>query len=163
MARGKEKERKVAHELYVKQGKTATEIAKMVGVSEKTMSIWVQKGNWKRERDARKNTSENYIADLHELIGSITEQRLDLERTAIKDLDATQREELQQKKLKLADEAAKWNKVLENAKKDDKVSLGTYIKIMEQIFGALNNWDNKLFMQTLDFQEAHLNDKVNEG
>lgn len=162
MSRGKLKEKKLAHELFVKQGKQAKEIAKLVDVSEKTLSKWVNDGNWKRERDARKNNAQNYIADLHELIGSLTEQRLELERTKLDELDANQREELQQKKIKLADEAAKWNKVLDNAKKEDNISLGIYIQVMEDIFTELSKWDRKLFMATIDFQESYLNQKRND-
>ena len=40
--------------------------------------------------------------------------------------------------------------------KDFKISLSTYLEVMEDIFQSLQNWDKDLYIKTLDFQKSHL-------
>ena len=46
-------QKKLAHLLYVEQGMEAKQIAQLLGISEQTLSKWVQKENWKVQRQAR--------------------------------------------------------------------------------------------------------------
>ncbi|GAB62663.1 MAG: hypothetical protein DWB56_14840 [Candidatus Jettenia sp.] len=39
-----------AERLYVKEGKTQREISELLGISEKTVSLWSVKGDWVRKR-----------------------------------------------------------------------------------------------------------------
>ena len=53
--------------------------------------------------------------------------------------------------------ASKWNKTLENFDKENKVSLSNYIHVMEEVFKDLLAFDSKLYKDTLDFQDQHIN------
>ncbi len=154
MANRKTKEQQLAKELYVKQLKTAKEIGEMLDVSENTVGKWIESGNWKRERDARKNNTENYISNLLELIGSLTEKRIALEQDPEADPET---------KVRLADEVAKWNKALETAQRKDEAPLAVKIKVMEEIFSAMQHHNAKLWHDSISFQEFYLNKLVNEA
>lgn len=47
------KEQSYAHDLYVFQKKTQTEVSQIVGISQATMCKWVGQFNWKEEQEAR--------------------------------------------------------------------------------------------------------------
>ena len=56
------------------------------------------------------------------------------------------------------DAISKWNKRIENLNKEGKITLSIYMEVMERIFEALRLSNEPLYMQTLDFQENHLED-----
>ena len=66
--------------------------------------------------------------------------------------------ELHKKIAQIDDGVSKWNKTLTNIDKDSKISLSTYLQVMEMIFEALQSHDEALFLKTIDFQDVHLND-----
>ncbi len=159
MAIRKKNEHRTAKVLYIEQGKTAKEIAELLGVTEKTVGEWVRKDNWKRERDARMASPANRITNIQNIIGDLSEQRLQFNRelqAAEKAGDTETVKELRANVSKIDDAVSKWNKTLETINKESKVSLTTYLYVMEDIFKHLNHYDPKLFVNTLDFQEAHI-------
>lgn len=149
----KERERRLAHTLYVKERKSAKECAQMVGVTERTIGEWVSKYNWKEQRDALVNAPDSLVKNLKELISSLTEKRIELEQ----DPEATPKE-----KARLADEVAKYTKALEAAKKENEIPLHTYVHVMERVFKAIQIKHPKLYQKLIDFQEEHLNEVSQE-
>ncbi|MBN2814970.1 MAG: helix-turn-helix domain-containing protein [Bacteroidales bacterium] len=155
----KERERRLAHILYVEQKKTAKEVAEMVGVSEKTLSDWVTKFNWKTERSARNTSPSQRIANLENIIAGIAEERIELTRQLAQvELTAAREEveEIRKQISKLDDAVSKWNKTLRDINKEARIPLATYLEVMQTIFDALQAYDPKLYMQTLNFQEHHV-------
>ena len=59
---------------------------------------------------------------------------------------------------KIDDAVSKWNKTLRDINKEAKIPLATYLEVMQSIFEALQHYNPKLYMQTLDFQEKHIHD-----
>jgi len=156
----KEKEKRTARILYVEQGKTAKEVSDLIGVSEKTLSEWVQKGAWKEERSARQASPVKRATNIKMIITSLSEDRLELDRQ-IKQLGATGDPEkllpLREEISRIDDAVSKWNKTLENIEKETAISLSTYLSVMDQIFNAMREYDPKLFISSVEFQEHHIN------
>jgi len=155
----KEKEKRIAKELYL-GGKSQKEIAKIVGVQEKTISIWVNKFGWKVLRDAQLSKADNNIDNIKKIISDIADETFAVNLKINKETDPEERKELRKYRNKLADEAAKWNKALENLDKQNKISFAIYLQVFEDIFNALRQNDQKLFLKTLDFQEEHIQQKA---
>lgn len=157
----KERERKTAHILYVEQKKTAAEAAALVGVSEKTMSAWVIKYKWKAERDARNTSPYKRIENIENIITDLAAERIVLGRQLVvaeKEANKELVEETRKNISKIDDAVSKWNKTLRDINKEAKIPLATYLEVMQSIFEALQHYNPKLFMQTLDFQEKHIHD-----
>ncbi len=159
----KKQERKIAYEMYVILQKTAKEIHEVTGVSEKTLSRWINDndGVWKKERAARSASPQKRISNIEKIISDLAERRIQKDRELIEAENSGNRErqtELKQDISKIDDAVSKWNKTLEGINKDSKHSLTTYLDVMETIFQTLQAYDVKLFMQTLDFQEKHVHD-----
>ena len=157
----KERERRTAHILYVEQKKTAKEVAELVGVSEKTLSDWVSKFKWKTERDARSTSPTQRINNIESIIAGLAEERIELSRRLPESEKTGNKEEVDEirKQIsKLDDAVSKWNKTLRDINKESKIPLSTYLEVMQSIFEALQHYNPKLFMQTLDFQEKHIHD-----
>jgi len=156
----KEKEKKIARILYVEQQKDAKEISQLIGVSEPTLSKWVNAYGWKDQRNARTNTPAARIDNIKQIINDLSEQRLEEARTLKESEKTGDIEECKKLRTRIAqidDAVSKWNKTLETVNKDNQVTLSTYISVMEMLFDALKQFDEALFFQTLDFQEIHLN------
>lgn len=155
----KKKEQEVAKKLYVELYKTQKEIAEDLGVTEKTVGDWVKKFNWKQERDARLNNSTNRAENIKKVIAELTDSTLDtIEKIKVAEFNADKQEVLALKKeaTRISQEVAMYSKALEKMEKDFKISLSTYLEVMEDIFQSLQNWDKDLYIKTLDFQKSHL-------
>lgn len=157
----KEKERKLARILYVEQNKDAKEISQLINVSEVTLSKWVNLYAWKDLRSAKNSNQTNRTQNIRQIINDISEQRI-AEGRALMEAESNADMELCQairtRIAKLDDAVSKWNKTLENIDKENQISLSVYVNVMEMVFNALKSYDEKLYLQTLDFQDAHLND-----
>lgn len=154
----KDNERKLAKQLYM-NGKLQKEIAITVNVQEKTIGDWVRKYNWKTERDARFGSSKKQVENIKAIISTMAEERLQVHNDLQKakaNSDGEEIERLQKEAATLDDGVSKWNKTLENLDRENKVTLATYIEVLESIFMDLQNFNPKLFLKTLDFQENHL-------
>lgn len=160
----KDKERKFAKTLFL-QGKTQKEVAKLVGVQEKTVNTWCNAYNWKEERNARYNGGKERVEMLKELIGKLTEERLSIMRDyqdAVKYNEAKKVTELNKKAVSIADEVSKYNKALENLDSENRISLSVYLEVMDSIFKALEADNPKLFINLIDFQEKHISEIANK-
>jgi transposase len=154
----KHRERSIAKQLFI-QGKTHKEIALLVGVQEKTIGDWVKKYGWKEERTARIGSSKKQVQNLKDIISRMAERRLEvfndlMEAKECKNKDDIER--LEKEASKLDDGVSRWNKTLENIDTENRVSLAVYLDVMDDIFKALQNYNIKLFMETIDFQDQHL-------
>ena len=177
----KETEQKIAKELYTNQNKTPEEIAHKTGVTLRTVQRWIKDGNWKKLRDAKANGSPQRIERTQLVVDSLTDRRIQLikdETKARKELEELEElgdyEELKEEKsilrvkvetlraeaASIDDAISKWNKRIENLNKEGKITLSIYMEVMERIFEALRLYNEPLYMQTLDFQENHLEDSL---
>ena len=66
--------------------------------------------------------------------------------------------QLRKQAASIDDAISKWNKRIENLNKEGKITLSLYMQVMEGIFEAMRLSNEPLYMQTLDFQENHLED-----
>lgn len=155
----KKKEQEVAKKLYVELYKSQKEIAEDLGVTEKTVGDWVKKFNWKQERDARLNNSTNRAENIKKVIAELTDVTLDtIEKIKVAEFNGDKQDVLALKKeaTRISQEVAMYSKALEKMEKDFKISLSTYLEVMEDIFQSLQNWDKDVYIKTLDFQKSHL-------
>ena len=153
-------ERNTAKNHFLK-GLSQKEIAKKVGVQEKTISNWVKKYGWKQERDARINSTSNQINQLKRLIGKLTDNRINLQKkmdAALEKDDLETYAILEKKANTISNEVLYYNKTILTLDKENKVSLAVYLGVMEMIFNAMNSFDSDLYMKSLDFQEEHLSE-----
>lgn len=170
----KETEQKIAKELYINQNKSPEEIAQKTGVNTRTVQRWIKEGNWKKLRDAKANGSPQRIERTQLVVDSMVEERLEILKE-IKELQAqkewnspptkqaqaeldAQIASLRRQAASIDDAISKWNKRIENLHKEGKITLSIYIEVMERIFEAMRTQNEPLYMQTLDFQENHLED-----
>ncbi len=154
----KDRERRDAFEMYTEQFKQANEIADILKVTQKTVGEWIKKGGWKAIRNTNINSSKNQASNLKEAINELTEQQLDL----FKDINIAKGEgdkervaELRKQSSAISQEIAVQTKALERVS-DSKMSLATYLDVMNDIFQALEQYDKVVYKTTLDFQDAHL-------
>jgi len=155
----KDKEKRLAYELYV-QGKTHKEVAQLVGVTDKTISRWAMAGNWKTIRTARLNNNISKLDNIKQILSDIADETISINKEIAKTTDREKLKELRKQRNQLADEAAKWNKALENLDSENKISFATYIQVMEDIFKNLREFDQRIYMKTLDFQDQLLQQKA---
>jgi hypothetical protein len=157
----KDRELKIARILYVEQLKTAKEISGLINVSEATLSKWVEKHNWKDQRNARISSPSVRTDNIRQLINDLSEQRIELGQQ-LKNAETSKSLEaitlIRDNIARVDDAVSKWNKTLENVDKENRISLSTYISVMEMIFDSLSRYDEKLYMSLLDFQEVHINE-----
>lgn len=153
--------RSAARELYVTQGYTAKRIAELLDVTEITLSRWVNKYGWKQQREAAALAPGERSANIDQIISLLAQDRLSLAdrikaEEGKKDIDLVALKDLREQISKLDTSAAYWNKCRESAKKDERISLEVYLKVMEQIFSAMRMFSPELFLQTVAFQEQHV-------
>ncbi len=159
MGRNKDKEREVARIMYTKQGLDARTIAGRLNLNIKTVYRWIKQYNWQALRSAELTKPTQRLENIRQIIFDLAEQRLaisnqikEAEKKADKDTIAQLRKDLAQ----IDNAASYWNKVLAQIDKESKVSLAQYLLIMEEIFEALRQYDPKIFIQTIEFQEYYL-------
>lgn len=159
MGKSKEMERLTAHNMFVKQGMLAKEIAVKLKVTEKTVGNWIAKSGWKAERDAEHNSAGKRIENIKRVISNLVEERLEIEEQARKAAaanDVAAKRTLDIHAASIALQVANWNKALASLDKQTRITLEIYLEVMDDIFSHLNKHDNSLYLQTIDFQQLHL-------
>ena len=155
--------KKEAHDLYVNGCLGCREISERTGVSEKSVSKWINAddGTWKKERQAAVVNGRKQGENLREIIHILADQKLQL----LRDIDGaaaageTERVlELRKQAASLDNSVAQWGKQLAETDKQNRVTLSVYLDVMDRIFDALNAFDPELYYHTLDFQESHINE-----
>lgn len=155
----KKRERGMAKRLFIDKLMAQKEIAETVNVTEKTISRWVIQGNWRQLRDAKLNNSKSRTENIKKVIAELTNmtlQTLDKIKTAEAEGNQEELLELKKETTRISQEVAMYQKALERLEKDFKISLSTYLEVMEDIFEALMKWDKKTYLKTIDFQKMHL-------
>lgn len=155
----KNKEKIAAHHYFVKEGLEQKEISLKTGVSENTISKWVRDGHWKEERAARMQSSKERLQEIKDLILDLTRQNTDINKEIQEAADSNDLNKsilLKKARAATTQEIAILTKALEKIEKSTRVSLATYLEVMESVFKALSIYDNKLYLDSLDFQEAHI-------
>lgn len=161
----KTKEQEIAKKLFVDFFKTQKEIAEDLGITEKTIGSWVNKGNWKALRDAKINNTANRAENIKKVIAQLTESTLDvLDQIKVAEFNQDKAEVMRLKKetTRIAQEVGMYQKALEKLDKDFKVSLSTYMEVFEDIFQSLQSWDSEVFLKTIPFQREHLQSIANK-
>jgi hypothetical protein len=155
----KEKERKTARILYVDQGKTGKEIAELLGIPEKTISIWVNKHGWKNARNAAVAGKENRLDNLMQIVDGLAADRLELNAQLKNTSDPDTQKLLRAQIADVDNSIQKWTKQIETVSKENSITLGTYLSVMKSIFEALQRYNPDLYVKTVDFQESHINEQ----
>lgn len=69
--RGMAEKRKQAQTLYVRNGVLQQDIADIVGVSEKTISLWKNADGWEKQRAAVTTTKDSELTRLYSMLSSL--------------------------------------------------------------------------------------------
>lgn len=67
----KDKEKQIARELYLNTSMTQKEIAFKLGISEQTLSKWVNNGKWDEIKTAKSITKEQLLKQAYEQLAAI--------------------------------------------------------------------------------------------
>lgn len=164
MGRSKEyyrKLRKEAEKMFVAEGLGNKEIARKLGVSEKSVSAWINDndGLWKKKRLADSISTDRRNENINEIINRLAQQKLDLLDLIDKALEEQDDElvaELRKQASALDNSVAQWRKQREDMNKTNRLDFSIYIEVMDKIFDAMQNADPDLYFRSLDFQEQHL-------
>lgn len=159
--------RRSAYEYVVVQGLDQKEVARMLNLSEPTLSKWAndgKEGPWKELREARQLCSSTDADNTKKLLSLLAKQRLNLEnliQAAAQAADSEEETRLRKQASSLSDEMSKVNKTLLSL--DNKVyTLGVFIDIMDEIFNALRIHDETLWEKTIDFQSTLIRKKTTQ-
>jgi len=152
----KDEERKRAEGLYIKDRKTAKEIAGLLKVTQKTIGDWVKKYNWKSRRNAALANLKTSQETAEKLFNVYAEKLLLLSQEDPGD-DLEERERISKEEMRLGDLIAKLNKAKESFEKDNRIPYNVYINVAEQIMAAaIQSLPKKVQPEILDFFEDHI-------
>ena len=155
----KEKEKEVARKLFVELNRSQKEIALDLGVTEKTIGNWVKDGNWKSERTALVNNTQNRAEKFKAVLEDLADEQLMISQK-IKDAEASgdfkEAAVLRRTATSIADQVGKFQKALEKLDKDSKVLLSTKLEVIDDLFQSMQEYDKVLYMKSLDFQRYYI-------
>lgn len=160
-----DKLRRSAYEYVVEHLRDQKEVAEMLGVSEQTMSDWSRKGGWRELREAKQQCYSTDADNNKKIIRLLSTKRLALEieaQEAGRLGNADEELALRKQAKGISDEISKHNKTLVTLDKENRVTLGVYIDVMESLFDALRQYDEELFDRCVDFQAQHVRKKIIE-
>jgi len=162
-----DKLKQTAYEYVVVKGLDQKEVAKLINVSEATMSKWANEGSegsWTELREARQQCSSTDADNTKKLLQLMSKQRLELEtliHEAVKSGNIEDEVRYRKQASSLSDEMSKVNKTLLSLDNNN-YTLGTYIDILDNVFSALRQYNEELWFKTLDFQSLHVRKITNE-
>jgi len=111
----------------------------------------VREEGWKAIRDAKQNSPDMMVINIKDLLRNLAEERMLIDSDTT--LDEAQKSK---RKANIADEVSKWTKVMTAAQKEMQIPLGTYLKVMDQVFDAIRDEHPELYLKLIDFQEKHI-------
>ncbi len=159
-----DKLKRTAFEFVVVQGLDQKDVAKMLNISEQTISKWAIEGNWRELREVRQQCSSTDADNTKKLLQLMSKQRLELEtliHDAVKVGDNESETKYRKQASSLSDEMSKINKTLLSLDSKN-FSLGSYIDVMDEIFNHLRMYDEELWVKTIDFQALHIRKMTNQ-
>lgn len=155
----KEKEREIARKLFVELNRNQKEIAMDLNVTEKTVGNWVKEGNWKAERTALVNNTQNRAEKFKAVLEDFADETLMISQK-IKDAEAIgdfkEAAVLRKTQTSIADQVGKYQKALEKLDKDSKVLLSTKLEVIDHLFQTMQEFDKGLFIKSIDFQRYYI-------
>jgi predicted transcriptional regulator len=155
----KDKEREVARKLFIELNRSQKDIALDLGLTEKTVGIWVKEGNWKSERTALVNNTQNRAEKFKAVLEDLADEQLMISQK-IKDAEAVgdfkEAAVLRKTATSIADQVGKFQKALEKLDKDFKISLSTRLEIVAELFESMQDYDKSLYVSSLDFQRYYI-------
>lgn len=155
----KEKERAVARKLFVELNRNQKEIALDLGLTEKTVGIWAKEDNWKAERTALVNNTFNRAEKFKAVLEDFADEQIMISQK-IKNEEAsgnfTEAAVLRKISATISGQVGMYQKALEKLDKDSKVLLSTKLEVVEHMFQAMQEYDKKLFLSSLDFQRYYI-------
>lgn len=157
--------RQMAYQYVVEQCKTQKETAALLGVPEKTLSEWAREGNWRELRKTRQSASGTARENIRRIVSILSEKRLNVEYQINEAVDASDTDlelRLRKEANQLSADMAWQRKNLEGLDKDNKITLGVYMDVFDDIFSAMRLYSAELFESTIEFQTVHLRRKSNE-
>lgn len=160
-----EKLKAMAYQYVVQQGKTQREVAELLGVSENTLSEWARIGDWRGQRKNRQSAASTARMNIQSIISLLSDKRLKVEYAINEAIDRADKEtelRLRKEANQLSADITWQRKNLEGVDKENKMTLGVYVDVFDDIFSALRAFDAELFDKTIDFQTLHLRKKSNE-
>lgn len=164
MARASSTEKRLARIYYVEHGRTAKDIADILGRKPGTVGNWVQNGNWREERNARMFSNDARIREIKEIISNCASERIALaeslkEAQAAGDAEAAKAARVQM--VGLSDEVAKWNKTLQTLQSADRVTLAQRLAIQDELFTKLRQALPGIYKEhILPFEERMLQEVI---
>ncbi|MDQ8012033.1 MAG: hypothetical protein REI96_06275 [Flavobacterium nitrogenifigens] len=155
----KDKEREVARKLFIELNRSQKDIALDLDVTEKTVGDWVKKGNWKAERTALVNNTQNRAEKFKAVLEDLADEQLMISQK-IKDAEACgdfkEATVLRKTATSIADQVGKFQKALEKLDKDFKISLSTRLEVIDELFQSMQDYDKSLYVNSLDFQRYYI-------
>jgi transposase len=148
MTTAKDKSKNVALELYLNTGMTQADIAAKVGVSARTIGTWARKGEWEKKAALRQATPQEVETDLLTILSGLNKKYLAEE-------DATER-------VKLSDQVSKFNKALENLRKDKRMSLTQIIGVLKELLSFAEVHMPKITPMLTELEEKYVRTKSEE-
>ena len=159
-----DKLKRSAYEMVVIQCKDQKEVAQILNLSQVTISKWAVDGNWKKDRESRQRCHSTDADNTKQILRLLSKKRLELEfeiQDAETNGDKEQELMLRKEAHLLSDEISKQNKTLLNLDKENRITLGVYLDVMDDIFNSLQQFDQDLWMKTINFQEAQIRKATN--
>ncbi len=160
-----EKLKRTAYEYVVVQGMSQKETAALLDITEATLSKWAKDGNWKDDRQSRQQCASTDADNIKKLLRIMAQQRLEIEEQILdaqKTGDTEEEVRLRKEARALSDDMSKQNKTLLNLDKENRITLGVYIDVMESIFNAMRTFDEQLWERAIPFYSEHTKRISNE-
>lgn len=155
----KDKEKEVARKLFIELNRSQKDIALDLDVTEKTVGDWVKKGNWKAERTALVNNTQNRAEKFKAVLEDLADEQLMISQK-IKSAEAIgdfkEATALRKTATSIADQVGKFQKALEKLDKDFKISLSTKLEVIDDLFQSMQDYDKSLYVNSLDFQRYYI-------
>ncbi len=133
----------LAYRYYVEDGLTAKRISEKLNISEKTISNWINKFNWKEQRVAKFSNPNSLLEKLELLLATLIEKRIEQESSGNIDKN-------------LINEIANIGKRIDKLREDSKPSLRSYLHSIDLFLANLEKFDSQLYAKVLDFYRFHL-------
>ena len=171
MANEKGREKGIARTYFVDLGKNCKEISVLIGVSEVTLGKWRKAEGWDDLRAIRLSSRSIRTDNIRQIINSLSEQRIELserlraieKKSKRSEADITEEQDLLKRIVNIDDAVSKWNKTLESTSREGKISVADHIAVMDDLFNELRKYDEKLYLQTIDFQEHYVTRLTSNG
>jgi len=144
MALKKAQEREYARVLFIAENLSQKVIAERVGVTEKTLGNWIEKGDWKKLKRSMLTTRQNQLVLLYDQL-----DWLNLE-ISVRDFKSAT--------IKEADIIIKLTAAIKNL--EIEISLGETIEVARGFIGFLGQHDNELSKKVTTFFDLYIQTKA---